>query len=212
MLATEIPHVVNGGRRARSVMAGLVPATHAFRRRERPQVEGEVEGVVSEALATIRPLRGLVSEAARRGWPGQARPGRQRLQGETTATAIRARIDRKAALDSRSFRLERDLTGGLDASHPPPALNTIFRSGVPLRFDPEAGRFSDAVLGRSSCLDYARWGSLELDSYSHTTTQHSNKPRPRCRRTRERFRRNRHSRSCSCQIQRRWSVKSGRGS
>jgi hypothetical protein len=193
-------------------MAGLVPAIHAFNKLKWREKMGRTQSIVLASFTTRGDHAPLVSEAARRGWPGQARPGRQRLQGETTATAIRARIDRKAALDSRSFLLERDLTGGLDASHLPPALNTIFRSGVPLRFDPEAGRFSDAVLGRSSCLDYARWGSLELDSYSHTTTQHSNKPRPRCRRTRERFRRNRHSQSCSCQIQRRWSVKSGRGS
>ena len=56
------------------------------------------------------------------------------------------------------------------------------------------------VLDKIQSLDHARWGSLQRDSYSHTTIRHSNKPRPWCRRTREQCRRNRHNRSCSCLI------------
>jgi hypothetical protein len=41
-------------------MAGLVPAIHVFRRRERPQGSGEVKRFVLEALAPFVALRGLI--------------------------------------------------------------------------------------------------------------------------------------------------------
>ena len=45
---------------------------------------------------------------------------------KTTGNAIKGRValDKKGALDSRSFRLESDLTWGHEASHLPPALNS----------------------------------------------------------------------------------------
>jgi hypothetical protein len=76
-------------------MAGLVPATHAFRRRERRQGGGEVKKLCFWGHCDHAALPGLVSEAARRGWPGQARPGRERLRDRVgssppIANALRA--------------------------------------------------------------------------------------------------------------------------
>jgi len=64
-------------------MAGLVPATHAFRRRERRQGGGEVKkSVVSEAIATTR--RCLDSSLRRRGVDGRDKPGQDGRGSETS--------------------------------------------------------------------------------------------------------------------------------
>jgi hypothetical protein len=64
----------------------------------------------------------------------RVRPTGIAMSAKTPTEKVRQKNRQKVALDSRSFRLERDLTGGHDTSHLPPALNTIFRSGRP-QFD-----------------------------------------------------------------------------
>jgi hypothetical protein len=103
----------------RSVMAGLVPATHAFPAQRTTARGGEVE----KALF-LRPLRpcaappGLVSEAARRGWPGEA----PRRVGSSPPTANALRVKTEAltmlAVGRGKAELGKDLRRQMKASCP----------------------------------------------------------------------------------------------
>ena len=84
----KIAHVV-AAQDGRSVMAGLVPATHAFRRRERPQRDSEThKSIALKALAIRhpRPLSGLVSEAGS-AWMAGSSPARTAEASEATRTS-----------------------------------------------------------------------------------------------------------------------------
>jgi len=66
-------------------MAGLVPAIHVIRRRMTQRGAAISKIFAPEAFATICGDAATRLWGGRRGWPGQARPWRQRPRGESEA-------------------------------------------------------------------------------------------------------------------------------
>jgi hypothetical protein len=102
-----------GAKRTRRVMAGLVPAIHVFRRRERPQGSGEVK-----TFCSLRRSRHCRAHLRRRGVDGRVKPGHDGSSSEASSRPTPNAIRAKCSNNSKILRPNGQRQ--IDRARPPP--------------------------------------------------------------------------------------------